>query len=37
VIAACQKPGNFHFLYSLDLSIKEKIVKIVKEMYGGAE
>ncbi len=36
VIAACEKPGNFHFLYSLDLSIKEKIEKIVKEMYGGA-
>jgi formyltetrahydrofolate synthetase len=36
VIAACEKPSNFHFLYSLDLSIKEKIEKIVKEMYGGA-
>jgi formyltetrahydrofolate synthetase len=36
VIAACEKPANFHFLYSLDLSIKEKIEKIVKEMYGGA-
>jgi formyltetrahydrofolate synthetase len=36
VIAACQKPADFHFLYSLDLSIKDKIEKIVKEMYGGA-
>ena len=36
VIEACEKPSNFHFLYSLDLSIKEKIEKIVKEMYGGA-
>jgi formyltetrahydrofolate synthetase len=36
VIAACEKPANFHFLYSLDLSIKEKIEKIVKEIYGGA-
>ncbi|HTW66998.1 MAG TPA: formate--tetrahydrofolate ligase [Bryobacteraceae bacterium] len=36
LIAACEKPSNFHFLYSLDLSIKEKIEKIVKEMYGGA-
>jgi formyltetrahydrofolate synthetase len=36
VIAACEKPGDFHFLYSLDLSIKEKIEKIVKEIYGGA-
>jgi formate--tetrahydrofolate ligase len=36
VIAACEKPADFHFLYSLELSIKEKIEKIVKEMYGGA-
>jgi formyltetrahydrofolate synthetase len=36
VIAACEKPADFHFLYSLDLSIKEKIEKIVKEIYGGA-
>lgn len=36
VIAACEKPGKFEFLYSLDLSIKQKIEKIVKEIYGGA-
>ncbi|MDP9052942.1 MAG: formate--tetrahydrofolate ligase [Acidobacteriota bacterium] len=36
VIAACTKPGNFRFLYSLDLSIKEKIETIVREMYGGS-
>src|SRR5580700_1627077 len=36
VIAACEQPSDFHFLYSLDLSIKEKIEKIVKDMYGGA-
>jgi formyltetrahydrofolate synthetase len=36
LITACEKPGDFHFLYTLDLSIKEKIEKIVKEMYGGA-
>jgi methylenetetrahydrofolate dehydrogenase (NADP+)/methenyltetrahydrofolate cyclohydrolase/formyltetrahydrofolate synthetase len=36
VVAACEKPGNFHFLYSLELSIKEKIETIVREMYGGA-
>jgi formyltetrahydrofolate synthetase len=35
VVAACEKPSNFHFLYSLDLSIKEKIETIVREMYGG--
>ncbi len=36
VVAACEKPSNFHFLYSLDMSIKEKIETIVREMYGGA-
>jgi len=36
LIAACEKPGNFHFLYSLELSIKEKIEIIVREMYGGS-
>jgi formyltetrahydrofolate synthetase len=36
VIAACEKPSNFHFLYSLELSIKEKIETIVRETYGGA-
>ena len=36
VVAACEKPGDFKFLYSLDLSIKDKIETIVKEMYGGS-
>jgi formyltetrahydrofolate synthetase len=36
VIAACEKPGNFHFLYPLDMSIKAKIETIVREMYGGS-
>ncbi len=36
VIAACEMPSDFQFLYSLDMSIKEKIEKIVREMYGGA-
>ncbi len=36
VIAACEKPSNFKFLYPLELSIKQKIETIVKEMYGGA-
>jgi formyltetrahydrofolate synthetase len=36
VIAACKKPSKFQFLYALDLSIKEKIETIVREMYGGA-
>ena len=36
VIAACGKPGKFHFLYPLEMSIKAKIETIVREMYGGA-
>ncbi len=36
VIAACRKPARFRFLYPLDISIKEKIETIVREMYGGA-
>jgi formyltetrahydrofolate synthetase len=35
VIAACEKPSNFQFLYPLDLSIKEKIEIISKEIYGA--
>jgi len=37
VVAACQKPRNFKFLYSLDISIKQKIETICKEMYGAAD
>ena len=36
VIAACEKPSKFQFLYPLEMSIKEKIETIVKKMYGGA-
>ena len=36
VIRACEKPRDFRFLYSLDLSIKEKIEIVVREVYGGA-
>ena len=36
VIAAAEKPSNFKFLYDLDLSIKEKIETIAKEIYGAA-
>jgi formyltetrahydrofolate synthetase len=36
VIAACQKPRAFKFLYPLELSIKEKIEAIVTKMYGGS-
>ena len=33
VVAACEKPSNFHFLYEDDMSIKEKIEIIVREIY----
>ncbi|HXQ25335.1 MAG TPA: formate--tetrahydrofolate ligase [Candidatus Acidoferrales bacterium] len=36
VIAACEKPSKFQFLYPLEMSIKGKIETIVKQMYGGA-
>ena len=35
VIEACQMPADFSFLYDLDLSIKEKIEIIAREMYGA--
>lgn len=35
VMAACEKPSNFKFLYPLDISIKEKIEIIAKEIYGA--
>jgi formyltetrahydrofolate synthetase len=36
VIAACEKPSKFQFLYPLELGIKQKIETIVREIYGGA-
>jgi formyltetrahydrofolate synthetase len=36
VASACQKPHHFRFLYPLEMSIKEKIETIVREMYGGS-
>jgi formyltetrahydrofolate synthetase len=35
VIAACEKPSDFKFLYGLDKSIKEKIETIARKMYGA--
>jgi formyltetrahydrofolate synthetase len=37
VVAACEKPSNFEFLYPLEWSIKEKIEHIAKTIYGAAE
>lgn len=35
VIAACEKPSEFKFLYPLELPLKEKIEIIAKEVYGA--
>ncbi len=35
VVKAADMPSNFQFLYPLDLTIKEKIEKICKEIYGA--
>jgi len=35
VVAACEKPSNFEFLYPLEWSIKEKIEKIAVDIYGA--
>lgn len=36
VINACTKvPSNFHYLYDLDSSIEDKILKIASKMYGA--
>ncbi|HEY1756692.1 MAG TPA: formate--tetrahydrofolate ligase [Bryobacteraceae bacterium] len=36
VVKACDKPSQFKFLYPLEMSIKDKIETIVREMYGGS-
>ncbi|MEJ2148572.1 MAG: formate--tetrahydrofolate ligase [Chloroflexota bacterium] len=35
VVEACEQPSDFQFLYPLDWSIKEKIEKIAKDIYGA--
>jgi methylenetetrahydrofolate dehydrogenase (NADP+)/methenyltetrahydrofolate cyclohydrolase/formyltetrahydrofolate synthetase/formate--tetrahydrofolate ligase len=35
VVAACEKPTDFKFLYPLDMSIKEKIETIATQIYGA--
>ena len=37
VVAACEKPSNFEFLYPLDLPIKAKIETIAKQIYSAGE
>ncbi|MFZ5822431.1 MAG: formate--tetrahydrofolate ligase [Chloroflexota bacterium] len=33
VVKACEKPSNFKFLYPLNISVKEKIETIAREIY----
>ncbi len=35
VVKAAEKPRNFHFLYPLDATIKQKIETIATEVYGA--
>jgi formyltetrahydrofolate synthetase len=35
VVAACEKPSNFEFLYPLEWTIKQKIEHIAKTIYGA--
>jgi formyltetrahydrofolate synthetase len=35
VVKACEKPGNFEFLYPLDIPIKDKIETIATKVYGA--
>lgn len=37
VVAACEKPSNFEFLYPLDLPIKTKIETIAREIYSAGK
>ena len=37
VVKACEKGSDFHVLYSDELSIKDKIITIAKEIYGAAD
>jgi formyltetrahydrofolate synthetase len=37
VVKACEKPSNFKFLYPDELSIKEKIETVAREIYRAAE
>ncbi len=37
VVAACEKPADFKFLYPLEMSIKDKIKTIATKIYGAAD
>lgn len=37
VVEACEKPSAFEPIYSLDLTLKEKIEKIASDIYGASK
>ena len=37
VVSACEKESNFHVLYPDDMSIKDKITTVAKEIYGAKD
>ena len=37
VVKACEKESNFHVLYPDDMSIKDKITTVAKEIYGAKD
>ncbi len=37
VVEACEKPSDFAPIYSLDLTVKEKIEKIAETIYGASK
>ena len=36
VIAACEESNDFHYLYELDLPLRDRIATIAREVYGAA-
>lgn len=37
LIKACSTASGFHYLYDLNLSIEDKMLKVAQEMYGAGE
>ncbi len=37
VVSACEQPSKFEYLYPLDISIRDKIEIIAKQVYGASE
>ena len=35
VVEACQEPGDFHYLYPLDMPLRQRVERIAREVYGA--